>query len=90
MLSPIKYQIGTDDELRRETYRYWFNDHEMRLILDGYCFEERKSKRHGWKVVAEWERYRSHHNQMSREQIPQREEVRQAVLKQFVDSITIE
>lgn len=90
MISPIRYEVLSDDGLVREVYLYWFDDRKMQLVLDSYTFEERKSKRHGWKNVAVWDRTDKRYNTIQREQIPVRDEVRQAVLKQFVEQITIE
>ena len=91
MIKPIRYEYPIDD-FHAETWTYWFMDRDMRLVLDEYKLEERATKRHKWKVVAEWDRMRNswHPHQMKREEIPQREDVRAEVLRQFIERITIE
>lgn len=90
MISPIRYEVLSDDGLRKETYQYWLDDRKMQLVLDAFSFAERASKRHKWQAVSTWDRIDRRESTISREQVPQREEVRQAVLKEFVERITVE
>lgn len=93
MMHNIRHEIISENGLRKEIYRYWFDDRIMRLVLDLYLVEEKATKRHGWRVVARWQRTGRPEGTVQnirREDVPQRDDVRREVLRQFVESITIE
>jgi len=93
MISPIRYEYPIDD-FHAETWTYWFMDRNMQLVLDHYQLQERATKRHKWKVTKKWDRlgdrWLGGSNAIRREDIPQREDVRAEVLRQFIERITIE
>lgn len=93
----IRYEVISEDGLHRELYQYYplaqlqNNSQVIRLILDSYHAEVRRTIRHKWRDKAHWERIgRDQLGSIRRVDVPTPESVRQAVLKQLVDSITIE
>jgi hypothetical protein len=42
-------------DLTQEVWSFWFDDRDT-LVLDSYRFQERKTKRHGWKSQSVWDR----------------------------------
>lgn len=86
----IKHEVFSKDGLRKETYQYYFNEREMRLMLDDYWAEDRYSGRHGWREVGRWNRHQEHFGAIRRTDIPQRDDVKADVLRRFVEAITVE
>jgi hypothetical protein len=44
--------------LRRDQWRFWFNEHAHAIVLDEYVVEERPSLRHKFREVGSYERLR--------------------------------
>jgi hypothetical protein len=84
------HEIEDSSGLRKEIWRYWFNDQEMKLELDAYAVAERPNKRHNFQTAKQWAR-RGHWSQnMKFEDVPVRDDVRAEVLRQFVARVTVD
>jgi hypothetical protein len=91
MIPHIEHEAVAD--LKKRKWRYWLDERKLCLVLDRFWQYERPTKRHGWRVVEEWDRLARRQDrggEMNREDVPVPESVREEVLHQFRESITIE
>jgi hypothetical protein len=84
------HEIEDSSGLRKEIWRYWFNDQDMKLVLDTYGVAERPSKRHNFQPIKQWSRQGHWSQNMKFEDVPVRDDVRAEVLRQFVARVTVE
>lgn len=80
----------SDDELRKEMFRYRFVEKQMLLVLDEYILFERPSKRHKWIEIKHYGAWSSLHDKMSRDDVPVNEYVREEVLRRFRVHVQVE
>jgi hypothetical protein len=95
MIGPINHEVISADGLNKHFYQYWFNDRDLKLVLDHYRHEYKPTKRHQWRKLQAWDRQGgssqwASRNQIERDAIPNLDTVRAEVLKKFIEQITID
>ena len=83
--------IELNGDLKREVWEYYLHtDFENRINLESYSFQERATKRHGWKPQSWWQSLDKRQNTMDKPVTPLRIEVQvKQRCKDFIDAIPI-
>lgn len=84
----------SDDGLTMMSWRFYVdlkgNSH-IHAQLDGYCHEERPSRRHGWRTTNRWGRlsHDSRYNTLEERPNPP-QEIQAELMQDLMDSIVLE
>lgn len=87
MKTYISKTVDNEDRLQRKMWGFTFVNRNG-FILDFYGEYTRKSTRHGWENVMQWNRIDQRNNTM-REPKPATNEIKEAVLSEARESIKI-
>jgi hypothetical protein len=77
------------DSLKNVTWVFWIYD--TNLVLDAYIIETRPTRRHHFKVEAEYQRLRSslRGRQLDEKNVPLTDEIREKALRKFTDQLRV-
>ena len=78
-----------ENDLRHETWTFWFDDSRGWLILNEYRKWERTTKRHKHITVAFFHRIDGRNNTVSIDQVPWSDDIASQALHEFMKRIRI-
>lgn len=82
----ITKQMG---DLQQESWSFTIHErNEITLVLSGYKFCERQTKRHGWKVKTYFNRFDTRDG-MKESEVPLPDEVKQEAISQITATISV-
>ena len=77
------------NDLEQEFWQFCFLGDRKTLTVSYFIHRERKSKRHGWKTVRDYNRTFHRENTVTQEQLPLTESIKQQALSEFVKDIVV-
>jgi len=81
--------IKGDGILKRQVWRFWYNDSRNEIVLSRYTVEEKKTNRHKFRVVKVYNRLDKRDNTIAVGDVPLPDDVKEAAMKQFLDSLNV-
>lgn len=82
----MKIEVIKDD-LNKDVYRFYQNG--LTFLLNDYVKLERKTKRHGWRVVGLYERLNIRRSNVNLEDVPFTDEMVEIVRNKAISEIKI-
>jgi hypothetical protein len=76
-----------ESDLQRIEWAFWFNDGV--LILDGYSFYNRPSKRHKFRLKEFYNSLYRRSSEISEEEVPLTEAIKQRAIAEFTKDIRV-
>lgn len=79
----------SDNDLKRQSWLFWFDDSRSVLVLDEYRAETRHSKRHKWQSLSVFRRTDKRRNTTTVDDVPLPDDVEAQALKQFIAQVKV-
>jgi len=77
------------NDFKQTVYRFWLKD-EIKLLLDSYWLQERKTKRHKFITVKQYNRILQRNNTIKLSDIPFNDEIKRAAKNQLFSQISVD
>jgi len=80
------------DNLSKHQYVFWFDENARTLWVDEYNLLERESPRHNYKIKKQYKRIpmRSNLNNLTKEQVPLSDEIKEAAINSLISQVKVE
>lgn len=77
------------NDLKQEVYRFWLRD-ETRLVLSSYWVQEKKTSRHKFQTIKQYNRLEQRHNTIKLSDVPFDDTIKQAAKDQLLEQIVVD
>ncbi len=76
------------NDLKQEIYRFWLRD-ETKLVLDSYYIQEKKTSRHKFQTIKQYNRLDQRGNTLKLNDVPFNDNIKQLAKNKLLNSINV-